>query len=193
MTNKMKFRGSAAMFCLFAMSIAFGSPTAPDYTVGDFAVNLAKMITQKPEITPEDAVTFLGELGVELKGELHGQVSEQALVDAFNHFGLSLMTSNPEQTVTAQKAGHVFQMFDRNDELFSSEIFRLCKGGAGDQNTPCVTDADCEGGFCQELQSIRCQAGPNDGETCMTDSDCPMGVCNVPPGQGKKVVASPDD
>lgn len=194
MTNKMRLWVSAAMLCLVPMGMAVASSAGTDYTVGDFAVNLAKMITQKSAIEPTDAVVFLDKLGVELHGELDSQVSEQAMTDAFNQLGVSLTTSNPERTVTAQKAGHVFQMFDRNDQLFSSESFRLCKGGAGNQNSPCISDADCDGGFCQELQSIRCKQGPNDGETCMTDSDCPGGVCNIPPGQAKKLdIASPSD
>jgi len=192
--NKMKFWVSAAVLCLFPVSMAVTSSAAPEYTVGDFAVNLAKMITQKSEIEPEDAVTFLGKLGVELQGELDSRVSEQALTEAFNQLGLSLTTSSPDRTLTAQKADHVFQMFDRNDTLFAGELFKTCQTGSGEPHQ-CITDADCaDGHACKVVQSIRCQDGPSDGDGCMTDADCPMGVCKIPPGQKKKLdLASPSD
>ena len=166
----------------------------PDYTVGDFAVSLTKMITAKPEITAEDAVEFLGHLGIELTGALDSEVSEATLVEAFGRISVRLTTSNPDRAVADQDADRLFVLFDRNDSLFSSELFKLCKGGAVNQNTPCLVDSDCDGGFCQELQSIRCQDGPNDGDTCTVNADCPDGSCKIPPGQAKKLDrASPSD
>lgn len=193
MKKRTRTWAAIAVLTLLPLGVVVASSAEPVYTVGDFAVHLVKMITLKAEVGSEDAAAFLGKLGVEMQGELDSQVSEQALVDAFDRLGVTLMTSNPEQTVTAQRADHLFQMFDPNDQLFSFELFFLCKGGGAHQNRPCVTHADCGSGFCQLLQSVRCQEGPADGELCMTNAECPGGVCNIPPGQFKKLnPASPD-
>jgi hypothetical protein len=184
----------ALVLCLLSMSAPVASSDQSDLSVGDFAVRLATMITQKPAIAPEEAVEYLGHLGVELEAALDASVTEEMMVDAFGELGVRLTTVNPAGVVADESADRLFELFDRKDSMFSAEIFRLCKGGASDQNTPCVTDADCDGGFCQELQSIKCVAGPNDGQMCMSNADCPMGHCNIPPGQLKKLnPASPDD
>lgn len=184
----------AAVIGLASVSLMAAPPEHQDYTVGEFAVSLTKMITAKSEIAPKDAVEFLGHLGIDLTGALDSEVSEATLVDAFDRIGVRLVTSNPDRAVTDEDADRLFVLFDRNDSLFSAETFRLCKGGGANQNTPCLQDSDCDGGFCHELQSVRCQEGTNDGEVCMSDADCPDGSCNIPPGQFKKLdIASPSD
>ena len=121
-------------------------------------------------------------------------VNLEILVGAFNRLGVDLVTSRPEAEVSGQKAGQIFQMFDANETLFTGELYKLCKGGAANQNSPCVTDADCDGGYCQTLNSIKCYGGSSDGTLCMSDADCPGGYCNIPPGQAKKLgIASPSD
>ena len=64
-----------AVLCLTlaaAPSMAADSP----YTVGDLAVRLAKMVTDKPDYSPEGAVEVLGRLGVKLDGNLDDRVTE---------------------------------------------------------------------------------------------------------------------
>ncbi len=169
------------------------------YTVGDFAVNLAKMITHKADYTPEQAAAYLKKLGVDL-GELDSQVDEEIFVGAFNRLGVNMVTARPENVVGSDKAGHVFQMFDTNDAVFSGEVFKLCRTVGdpvgGEDVSICVTDADCQGnGKCRVVQSIKCDDGSeNHGDPCETDADCPGGSCNIPEGQLKKLkLASPDD
>ena len=176
------------------LTASVASTADSDLSVGEFAVRLAGMITQKSDIQPLEAVEFLGKLGVTLDGTLEQSVTEEMMVEAFDELGLRLTTSSPGDAVDSNRADRLFQLFDANDSLFTGELFNLCKGGAVNQNCPCVTDADCDGGFCQTLSSINCQGGANAGQACMSDADCPMGTCNIPPGQAKKLnLASPDD
>ncbi len=167
------------------------------YTVGDFAVNLAKMVTNKADYTPEQAAAYLKKVGVDL-GDLDSQVDEEIFVGAFNRLGVNMVTSRPESTVGSDKAGRVFQMFDTNDTLFTGELFktrRVINGEPGDRISICVTDADCNAGAkCKVVQSIKCNGGANDGDLCAAPGDCPDGICNIPDGQLKKLkIASPDD
>ncbi len=194
MTNKMRFWVSATMLCLFPMSMAVASSAAPEYTIGEFAVDLAKMITNKSDFSAEEAAGYLKQVGVELPGTLDSRVSEEYLADVLNQVGLHVGTSNPERTVAADTAGRLFQMFDPNDALFAGELFKTCQTGDGEPHQ-CITDADCAPGHpCTVVQSIKCHNGPNDGAPCMNDGDCPMGMCKIPPGQQRKLdPASPDD
>ena len=171
-----------------------GAAVAADanYTVGDFAVNLAKMVTHRADFTPEAAAAYLEELGVELEGDLSSPVSEAEFVEALNQLGLNLTTSNPQREVAEPHADQVFQLFDRSDTLFSSELFKLCQDAGQLSNTPCVTDADCIGpggdGFCEIVPSIVCiGGGPNNGQNCVSNADCPGGRCKIPPGIDKKL------
>ena len=122
------------------------------YTVGDFAVNLAKMVTHKADYTPEQAAAYLEKLGVDL-GDLDSQVDEEIFVGAFNRLGVNMVTARPESAVGSDKAGRVFQMFDTNDTLFTGELIKLCHGPRPDNGEPsvCVTDADCPNG-------VKCRA-----------------------------------
>ena len=54
--------GSVLCIALAGMILA---SQAEVYTVGDFAVNLAKMVTNKADYTPEQAAAYLAEVGVE--------------------------------------------------------------------------------------------------------------------------------
>ena len=168
------------------------------YTVGDFAVNLAKMVTNKADYTPEQAAAYLKKVGVDL-GDLDSQVDEEIFVGAFNRLGVNMVTARPESNVGSEKADRVFQMFDTNDTLFSGEVFKLCRrddGGTGPQPvSTCVTDADCRGGGkCKVVQSIKCDGGASNGALCETSGDCPGGTCKLPHGQEKKLkLASPSD
>jgi hypothetical protein len=181
---------------LFLAGTVAAASEAEVYTVGDFAVNLASMVTNKADYTPEEAVAYLEKLGVSL-GEFGSQVDEEMFVDAFNRFGITLTTSNPERAVGEDNAGRVFRMFDRNDGLFSGELYKICNvpGDEFGEPRPCVTDADCNaGGKCRVIQSIKCSGGMNAGDLCMSDADCPGGECDIPPGQFKKIdIASPSD
>ena len=142
------------------------------YTVGDLAVRLAKMVTDKPGYTPEGAVEVLGRLGVELKGNLDDRVTEAYLVDAFNQLGTNLTTSNPGRAVTGDEAKKVFQMFDHG--------------------LAAVEATECPPGFPgSSCNSVKCSN--DDTIKCTTDADCPGGFCRVPPGIAKKVGSPSDD
>ena len=187
-----RMQGWALGSMLLILMTPLAGAADADYTVGDFAVNLAKMVTHKADFTPEAAADYLEELGVELNGDLTATVSEAEFVEALNQVGLNLATTNPTREVSEPHAGQVFQLFDRSDSLFSDELFKLCKGGAANQNDPCVTDKDCIGGFCRVLQSIKCDGGVNVDQLCTSDADCPDSFCRIPPGQAKKLdLASP--
>ena len=129
------------------------------YTVGDFAVNLAKMVTNKADYTPEQAAAYLKKVGVDL-GDLDSQVDEEIFVGAFNRLGVNMVTARPESAVGSDKAGRVFQMFDTNDTLFGSELFKVCRliepKDEDNDVGPCTTDADCQGGGkCKVIQVVR--------------------------------------
>lgn len=190
-----KFRSvvvSTALCLILGSAAVIAAPDA-DYTVGDFAVSLAKMITSKADYTPEQAAAYLERVGVEL-GDLNAQVDEEAFVGAFNRLGVQLVTSAPDAEVSGDKAGRVFQMFDTNDTLFTGELFRTCQQGDGEPGQ-CLTDADCAPGHkCKLVNSIKCAGGDHDGSLCVSNADCPGGTCNIPPGQKKKLdLASPTD
>ena len=195
--------GSVLCIALAGMIMA---SQAEVYTVGDFAVNLAKMVTNKADFTPEQAAAYLKKVGVDL-GDLDSQVDEEIFVGAFNRLGVNMVTAMPESEVGADKAGRVFQLFDANDTLFTGELFKLCNNpgnppSGGNQVSISVTDDDCEaGGKCKVVSSIRCDIrdaddnpGPGHNDPCMGDGDCPGGFCNIPEGQLKKLkLASPSD
>lgn len=194
MQKKIRIWVSVAVLSLLPLSLVVASPAEPEYTVGEFAVDLAKMITNKADLSPEEAAGYLEQVGVELPGTLDSSVSEEDLVDVLNQVGVHVSTSNPARTVATDTAGRLFQMFDRNDALFAGEFFKTCQTGDGEPRQ-CINDADCASGHrCKLVNSIKCHNGPNDGAACMTDADCPMGMCKVPPGQQRKLDrASPDD
>ena len=181
----------ASVVCLALAGGAMASQ-AEGYTVGDFAVNLAKMVTNDADFTPEQAAAYLNKVGVEL-GDLNAQVDEEIFVGAFNRLGVNLVTGNPQAEISSEKAGQVFQMFDRNDTLFTGELFKTCQQGDGEPHQ-CITDADCRTGKCKVVNSIMCKGGAEHGVLCTGDGDCPDGVCDIPPGQAKKLdLASPSD
>ena len=133
------------------------------YSLGDFAVRMAKMVTEK-EYTEADAVKVLTGMGFALPGELDSPVSEALVVGAFNQLGADLTTSTPNQVVTSAKADRLFGMLDAGS----------------------VTPED----FISN--SIKCKGGPNEDVPCSSDAECPGGYCRVPPGWQKKI-SSPSD
>ena len=193
--------GSMACFFLAGfVAVASEEENPAGYTVADFAVDLAKLITHKPDFQPEEAIAHLQALGVDLSDGRTSELDEARFVDVLNRFGVSLTTSNPDRQMAGDKASRFFRMFDRNDGLFSGEVFRICSGsgvsspGVGHPGL-CIFDADCTGGSkCREIQSIKCKGGANDGDLCHFDSDCPSGVCQAPPGQLRKIgISSPSE
>ncbi len=197
MKRKLRTLVSVTVLSLMPLSMVVASSAEPEYTVGEFAVHLAKMVTHKADYTPEQAAAYLKKVGVDL-GDLDSQVDEEIFVGAFNRLGVNMVTTRPESAVGSDKADRVFQMFDANDTLFTGELFKVCHGPRPDNGEPstCVTDADCDGGVkCRVVQSIKCDdQSTNKGELCTSDADCPGGGCNIPDGQLKKLkLASPDD
>ena len=196
MKNKMRILVSVTVLSLLLLSMVVASSTEPEYTVGDFAVNLAKMVTNKADYTPEQAAAYLKKVGVDL-GDLDSQVDEEIFIGAFNRLGVNMVTANPHSEVASDKADRVFQMFDANDSLFAGELFKVCHGPRTDRGEPstCLTDADCDAGvMCRVVGSIKCIGGANDEDLCMSDMDCPGGVCKIPPGQRRKLkLASPSE
>ncbi len=120
MKKMMRIWVSVAVLSLQPLSLAVASSAEPEYTVGEFAIDLAKMITNKADFSAEEAAGYLKQVGVVLPGTLDSSVSEADLVDMLNQVGVHVGTSNPERTVAADTAGRLFQMFDRNDSLFTS-------------------------------------------------------------------------
>lgn len=181
----------SVVLCLALVGAVMASQVE-GYTVGDFAVNLANMVTNKADFTPEQAAAYLNGVGVEL-GDLNAQVDEEIFVGAFNRLGVNLVTGNPQAEISSEKASQVFQMFDRNDTLFTGELFKTCQQGDGEPKQ-CVSDSDCKTGKCKVVNSIKCNGGSEDGTLCTSDGDCPDGSCTIPPGQARKLdVASPID
>ena len=190
--SKIRFLVLIVAACLGCAGWTLAGPNEDVYTVGDFAVNLAKMVTNKADYTPEQAAAYLEKVGIEL-GDLSAAVDEEIFVGAFNRLGVQMVTARPESEISGDKANRVFQMFDANDTLFTGELFKTCQQGDGEPRQ-CVTDADCTGGTCNVVSSIQCKGGANAGDLCMSDGDCPGGTCKIPPGQAKKLdLASPSD
>jgi hypothetical protein len=120
------------------------------YSLGDFAVRMAKMVTEK-QYTEADAVKVLTGMGFALPGELDSPVSEALVVGAFNQLGANLTTTTPDQSVTRGKADNLFGMLDDQGSVenhFPTDSIK-CKGGGPNENLHCVTDADCPGGYCR--------------------------------------------
>lgn len=194
MKIRMRIWACIAVLSLLPLSSAVASVAEPEYTIAEFAVDLAKMLTNKADFSTVEAASYLAQIGVELPGTLDSGVNEQSLADMLTQVGVHVGTTNPERLVTARTAEHLFQMFDSNDTLFAGELFKTCQQGSGEPRQ-CITDADCAPGHsCTVVNSIKCQSGPNDGEFCESDADCPMGTCKIPPGQQRKLdPASPSD
>lgn len=157
--------GGLAILCLVLLGAAPASDRT-ECTVGEFAVRLAEMVTQKTDYTPETAQALLDNLGVKLDAGLEDVLREETLVGTLNQLGADLRTSNPDRSMNAQDAQRILGMFDAL--------------GSGS------TEAS------QGPQSIKCKSGVNKGEQCITDADCPGSYCNIPPGQAKKI-ATPTD
>ena len=120
------------------------------YSLGDFAVRMAKMVTEK-EYTEADAVKVLSGMGFALPGELGSPVSEAVVVGAFNQLGADFTTSSPDASVTQGKADLLFGMLDdtaSTENHFDTDSIK-CKGGGANEGLHCITDADCPGGFCR--------------------------------------------
>ena len=163
-----------ALGAVLCLSLAAAPSMAADspYTVGDLAVRLAKMVTDKPDYSPEGAVEVLGRLGVKLDGNVDDSVTEAYMVGAFNQLGTSLTTSSPDRAVNGDDADRIFRLFDTGTATEASQ---------------------CPPGFPgNSCNSIKCSGGPNDGLRCSSDADCPGGFCRTPPGIAKKL-GSPID
>ncbi len=142
-----------------------------EYTVGDFAVRLAQMMTDELDYdTPEAAVAVLGQIGVDLKGDLQGEVTEEYVIDVFNRqLGTDLTTSNPGRTVDRRAADRIFGLLDPlGNPALERQGIGKCKGkppNTASHGFKCQTDADCVGefgqGFCF-FGGKRVKASPNE-------------------------------
>ena len=156
-----------SVLCLALVGVP-ASAADSEATVGDFAVSLAKMVTKRPSFTEKDAVALLGQMGIELQGNVDEALKQGFVVDALNQLGANLTTSNPEQPMTGSDADQIIRLFD---------------AGAGFPGTEGVEEG------------IKCKAPgtPVHNQPCRTDADCPGGYCNVPPGLAKKLASPSDD
>ena len=164
-----------ALGTVLCLTLATAGVMAEDspYTVGDLAVRLAKMVTDKADYTPEGAVEILGQVGVDLDGDLNERVTEAYLVGTFNQLGTNLSTSSPDRQVSRADAAKLFQLFDSG--MASTEAGQCPAGFPGNS-----------------CNSVKCSGGAADGDKCSSDAQCPGGFCRTPPGIAKKV-GSPTD
>lgn len=98
------------MLCT-GLAVAADSP----FTVGDFAVKMAKaMDLAAPEegFNADSALTALRDAGVELKGDLGGELKEAELVQVLEQLGLDVTTSNPDRVVSSDRADSILSAFD---------------------------------------------------------------------------------
>ena len=56
MKNMLRTLVSVAVLSLMPLSMVVASSAQPEYTVGEFAVNLARMVTHKANYTPEPSL-----------------------------------------------------------------------------------------------------------------------------------------
>lgn len=163
-----------ALGAVLCLTLGTAGVMAEDsYTVGDLAVRLAQMVTDKADYTPEAAAAVLGQIGVNLKGDLNERVTEAYLVNTFNQLGTNLTTSNPDKSISRADADKLFTMFDSG--LASTEGLTCPPGFPG-----------------SSCNSVKCSGGAYDGTKCSSDADCPGGFCRTPPGIAKKV-GTPSD
>ena len=161
----------SVVFCLSLAAPALAAEKA-DYTVGDFAVGLAEMVTGRPDYSIDDAARLLRGMGYEIGADLRASLKEQEFVDLLNQYGLELTSANPGQVVTSAQAQAVLGLF---------------------QDSGSMLEADCPADFPgNSCNSVKCSGGSNDEAKCVTDADCPGGFCRTPPGIAKKL-ASPSD
>ena len=159
----------SAVLCL-ALSAQAVAAEDVDYTVGDFAVGLAELVTGRPDYTVEDAVTMLRGMGYDVSDDLQANLKEQEFVDLLNQYGLQLRSTNPGQAVTPDQAKTVLGLFGANSAAEAT---------------------DCPPGFPgSSCNALKCVGGANDEAKCSIDADCPDGFCRTPPGIAKKL-ASP--
>ena len=93
MKKKMRIWVSVAVLSLLPLSLALATSAEPEYTVGEFAVDLARMITNKVDFSAEEAAGYLDRVGVELPGTLDSRVSEEYLVYVLNQVGVHVGVS----------------------------------------------------------------------------------------------------
>lgn len=168
----MKRRVSMVLIALLCLGFAGASLAAESdaaATVGEFAVRLATMVTDK-EYAPEGALKVLADAGVKLDGDLSDELTEATMAGVLNQLGYNLTTSTPENTVSLQQLMQVTGMLED-----------------GPSALPCPP------GFPgQSCNSVKCAGGANEGVKCSSDADCPGSYCRTPPGIAKKV-ATPSD
>ena len=140
-----------------------------EYTVGEFAVGLARTITGKADYTPESAAAVLSGMGAQFSGDLAAEVHERFFADAFNHFGLDLVTSSPDRAMTKKDADKLLGAFTAGETHAGNAQGIKCKGNGPSDPTP-----DPGGSF---------------GQHCFTDADCPFGFCKIPDGLAKKLAS----
>ena len=166
----------SAVLCL-ALSAPAVAADDTAYTVGNFAVGLAEMVTGRPDYSVEDAARMLRGIGYEIGEDLESSLKEQEFVDLLNRYGIELNSASPDQVVTRDTADALFGLMDSKDTSFTES-----HGGTGAQNS-----IKCKGNSPSDPNP-----DPSFGQHCFTDADCPGGFCKIPDGQAKKF-ASPVD
>ena len=154
-----------ALLCAVVLTLAGSVALSEErqYTVGDFAVDLARTITDK-KYDREGAVAILHKIGVQFDADdLDAEVTEAYLVDGLSQFGVQLTTSVPARAVTRSTTYTVLHGF-------------LARGAGGSFEK-------------KGVPNFKCKKGSNKGSSCQSDGDCPGSFCWMPPGQKKK--ASP--
>ena len=93
-----------------------------EYSVGEFAVSLANSLDLKAPPAGFDAASAalaLREAGVEIGGDLKGELREADMVDALNQLGLNVMTSTPGDAVSQTKANQILKAYSLSPQGFS--------------------------------------------------------------------------
>lgn len=98
------------------------SPAAREYTVGDFAVNLAQSLhLALPEgqrsFTPESATKVLWKNGVRIQADSRKELTEEVLTSTMTQLGFNLVPNEAGRAVTADRAESALSTFINSDTL----------------------------------------------------------------------------
>ncbi len=92
-----------------------GLPSATGITVGEFALQVARLAADNPadraSLTPERALTSLRRAGLRLRGAPGAVLTEGDIADFFRQAGLSLSVSVPDRPLPADKAAATLSNF----------------------------------------------------------------------------------
>ena len=128
------FMGSALCLCLASAVALAAPPRGADspYTVGDFAVDLARVMNLPADGSVDGAIASLQGAKINMKGNRSLDLTEGVLVDMLAQAGIAVTTSDPGKKVNKGRANTILTTF--SGELSRGNRLVQVDGGFDETN-----------------------------------------------------------